>query len=234
MRDSLNSYIQAIFSQVPSTYELLNRILTLGIDTRWRKKAAKIASLNGGKAWLDVCSGTGQMAIYLSQLAPKETTIVALDFSLPMLRKVFQKKGVQRLSLCIGDAGNLPFPENSFDLVTISFATRNINTGRDNLSKCLQEFRRVLKPGGRFINLETSQPFSYFIRRAFHFYVRTFVKRLGTIISGSSEAYAYLSATIPRFFPANEFSQRMEEAGFSFVNYQGLTLGMVAVHIGYK
>src|SRR3989338_1684171 len=103
MRDSPNSYIQDIFSQVPSTYELLNRILTLGLDKSWRKKAAKIASLNGGKAWLDVCSGTGQMAIYLSQLAAKKTTIVAFDFSLPMLRKVFQKKGVQRLSLCIGD-----------------------------------------------------------------------------------------------------------------------------------
>lgn len=234
MRDSLNSYIQDIFSQVPPTYELLNRILTLGLDTRWRKKAAQMASLNGGKAWLDVCSGTGQMAVYLSKLAPKETTIVALDFSLPMLREILQKKGVQRLSLCIGDAGNLPFPENAFDLITLSFATRNINTARDNLSRCLQEFRRVLKPGGRFINLETSQPFSCFIRRAFHFYVRTFVKRLGSLISGSNKAYAYLSATIPRFFTANEFSQRMEEAGFSLVNYQSSTLGMVAVHIGYK
>lgn len=234
MRDLVNNCIQDIFSRIPPRYELLNRILTFGMDKNWRMKAAKIAALNGGKAWLDVCCGTGQMALYLSVLAKEETTIVALDFSLPMLKEGLKKEPVQKVSFCIGDAASLPFPENSFDLVTISFATRNINTAAGNLSRCLREFHRVLKPGGRFVNLETSQPLSCFIRRFFHFYARTLVRWLGAMISGSSKAYGYLSTTIPRFFGPYEFSKKLKEAGFSYVDYQGLTLGIVAVHRGYK
>lgn len=232
--DPVNIRIQDIFSKVPQTYEFLNRILTFGLDKKWRLRAARIAALNGGKAWLDVCCGTGQMALCLSELAKEETTVVALDFSFPMLKEGFKKRGFQKVSFCIGNAANLPFPENSFDLVTISFATRNINTARGNLLRCLKEFRRVLKPGGRFINLETSQPASYFIRRFFHLYARIFVKWLGALISGSSKAYGYLSTTIPRFFGPREFSSILREAGFSYVDYQGLSLGVVAVHKGYK
>lgn len=229
-----NAVIKEIFSQVPKTYELSNQVLTLGLDAYWRQRAARIASVGPGKRWLDVCSGTGQMAAYLYNSISERVKIIALDFCLPMLREVQQKRESKRICLCIGDAGDLPFSENSFDIVTISFAARNINVTKNALLKCLQECRRVLKPGGRLINLETSQPPSYLARRFFHLYVRTFVKPIGYLISGSKEAYSYLSSTIPRFFTAGEFSGIMREAGYSNIEYHHMTLGVVAVHVGAK
>lgn len=234
MAAAYNALIKDIFSQVPRTYELSNQVLTLGLDRYWRRKAAKIASNGGGGQWLDVCSGTGQMAAYLCNSALEQADVIALDFSLPMLREIQRKQGSNKIHPCIGDAGNLPFSDNTFDLVTISFATRNINVTKDALLKCLQEFRRVLKPEGRLVNLETSQPPSRLVRKLFHLYVRTFVKPVGYLISGSKVAYAYLSSTIPNFFTALEFSNIMREAGYCRVAYHHMTLGLAAIHVGAK
>ena len=229
------SSVQKVFSeQVSATYELVNHILTLGHDALWRRRAARIAAASGGTQWADMCTGTGEMAVYLSRLAPPETTVHAVDFSLPMIEVARKKPEAQNITFVVSDVKALEFPDDSLDVITIAFATRNINLNRDALVKTFAEFYRVLRPGGRFVNLETSQPSSRLIRRLFHAHVKLFVKPVGGLVSGSYKAYAYLKHTIPRFYPPEELSDIMCQAGFKDVTYQKLMFGIAAIHQGIK
>jgi demethylmenaquinone methyltransferase/2-methoxy-6-polyprenyl-1,4-benzoquinol methylase len=226
--------IQRIFSDVVKTYELVNHVLTFGLDIIWRRKAARLASRKGGSHWLDVCSGTGEMALNLSRQADKKVKIVSVDFCPPMLERGKEKRNIPNLSPVLADAVCLPFPDETFDIVTISFATRNINPRKDVLIDHLKEFCRVLKPGGSFINLETSQPSVKMIQTLFHLYIKLTVKPLGYFISGSKAGYDYLSFTIPRFYPSEEFSSIIKEAGFSQVTHRPLFFGVAAIHSAKK
>jgi demethylmenaquinone methyltransferase/2-methoxy-6-polyprenyl-1,4-benzoquinol methylase len=230
----MSNGIKKLFSEVPQRYELINHILTFSLDKRWRKCAAERAAIGGGERWIDVCTGTGEMALYLLRLAPEETTVYAADFCKPMLQKAQEKESANRIRFVEADVRSLPFADNIFDLVTISFATRNINTSESHILECLKEFHRILKPGGRFVNLETSQPPSKILRRFFHIYVSIFVKIIGGTLSSSMAAYTYLSNTIPRFYTAETFSDLILNAGFSRVYVKRLTKGIVAVHEAVK
>jgi demethylmenaquinone methyltransferase/2-methoxy-6-polyprenyl-1,4-benzoquinol methylase len=226
--------VQKIFSEVADTYEFVNHILTFGLDILWRKKAARLGAQAGGRLWLDVCSGTGETAINLSRLAGNKTKVISVDFCYPMMAKALEKKKNSNPSFVLADAGRLPFPDTILDLVTISFATRNIAPNRKVLSAHLREFLRVLKPGKYFVNLETSQPSSRIIRKLFHLYARILVKRLGFFLSGSKAGYRYLAYTIPRFFSAEEFSSVLYDAGFSAVSYRPLFSGVASIHVARK
>ena len=226
--------IRKIFSEVPHTYDLINHILTFGLDILWRRKAAMVAAAGGGSKWIDICSGTGEMALCLSRLAKNKTMVVATDFCAPMIRKATEKPEAHQIAFTLASANALPFRDGTFDLVTISFATRNINVSRDTLIHCLREFHRVLKPGGRFVNLETSQPSSRLLRRLFHLYIRLAVRPLGYIISGSNDAYSYLSHTIPRFYSADEFADIIRQAGFAKVDFSHMMFGAAAIHKAVK
>ena len=230
----MNKGIQKIFSEASSTYEFINHILTWGLDIRWRRKAVEMAVVEGGTRWMDICSGTGETAAYLARYAKNETTIVSADFTFDMLHEATKKPEAERIVFTLADAGNLPFQDNTFDLITISFATRNINVNRDALIQCLSEFHRVLKPGGRLINVETSQPASALIRKLFHLYIRLAVSPIGSRISGSKAAYAYLSHTIPRFYNAVEFSSIIHQAGFTAVEFHNMMFGIAAIHKAVK
>jgi demethylmenaquinone methyltransferase/2-methoxy-6-polyprenyl-1,4-benzoquinol methylase len=235
MKSAKANSIQKVFSpQVSATYELVNHILTFGHDALWRRRAARIAAASGGTQWADMCTGTGEMAVCLSRLAPRETSIHAVDLSLPMMAEAMKKPEARNIDFVVSDVKALDFPDDSLDLVTISFATRNINANRDVLTRTFAEFCRVLKPGGRLINLETSQPSFLLIRRLYHFYVRMFVKPVGGLISGSYTGYAYLAHTIPRFYPPEELSDIMCRAGFKNVTYRKLLFGVAAIHQGMK
>ncbi len=230
----MSNGIKKVFSEVPGTYDLLNHLLTFGLDVRWRAKAAEIAAVGGGTKWIDVCTGTGDMAIALLSRADESTTVYVSDFSEPMLDKAKFKSETGRLQFVTADLRSLPFQDSSFDLVTISFATRNINTSIEHLSECFSEIYRVLKPGGRFVNLETSQPDSGLIRFLFHLYVRIFVKIAGRLISGSKIAYNYLAHTIPRFYTAEKLSDILLKTGFNEVNIYTMFMGISAVHRAVK
>jgi len=193
-----------------------------------------LAAQAGGSKWLDVCSGTGEMAVYLSRLAGDETSVFASDFCAPMLDKARSKPDAGLIIFAIGDTSALPFQDRSFDLITISFATRNINVTPEHLTDCLREFSRVLRPGGRFINLETSQPDWTVVRSLFHLYVRIFVAPVGMAISRSKAGYAYLSRTIPRFHTADKFAEIIQSCGFSSVSYRKTVLGIAAIHEAVK
>ena len=230
----MNKGIRKIFSEVPRTYECINHVLTFGLDILWRRKAAQKAASEGGTTWLDVCSGTGEMAMYLRRLADDTTTVLAADFSFPMLKEITTKPEAHRILFTLAEADLLPFPDNTFDLVTISFATRNINVSRDSLMQCLREFYRILKPEGRFVNLETSQPPSRLVRVLFHTYVRMFVRPIGLAISGSRVPYAYLSRTIRSFYTADEFADIIRQVGFAEVTFNRMLLGAAAIHQAVK
>jgi len=235
MKPAKSNFIQEIFSsEVSITYELVNHFLTFGHDMLWRRRAVRIAAAPGGTQWADMCTGTGEMAVYLSRLAPRGTTVHAVDFSSPMMAVAMKKPEARNITFLVSDVKTLGFPDNSFDLITISFATRNINLNRDVLTQTFTEFYRVLKVGGRFINLETSQPSSRLTRLLFHTYVKLFVKPIGGLISGSYRGYAYLKHTIPRFYQPEELSDIMCKAGFKNVAYRKLMFGIAAIHQGMK
>ncbi len=226
--------LRELFSEVASTYDLANHILTLGLDIPWRRSAARAATARGGSAWLDVCCGPGEMTCNLASLAPSGTQIVGADFTPAMIFASAGRRGREAVRFVVSEAGHLPFRDASFDLVTISFATRNINTGPEHLRDRFREFRRVLRPGGTFLNLETSQPSARFVRAVFHAYVRTFVPRVGAVLFGSRAAYAYLSSTIPRFYDVARLSELILESGFGAVRVRRLFFGAAAIHLARK
>jgi demethylmenaquinone methyltransferase/2-methoxy-6-polyprenyl-1,4-benzoquinol methylase len=230
--------VQKIFSEVADTYELVNHVLTFGFDILWRREAARKAARETAKAndsfWLDICSGTGEMAMNLYRLAEEKVKIISVDFCYPMMARALKKKNVPDLSFVLAEASRLPFPDKTFDLVTISFATRNINPKREVLISHLKEFNRVLKSGGHFVNLETSQPSLKIIKKLFHAYIKLAVKPLGFLLSGSKAGYSYLAFTIPRFFSAQEFSSLLYEAGFIQVTHRPLFFGVSAIHTALK
>jgi demethylmenaquinone methyltransferase/2-methoxy-6-polyprenyl-1,4-benzoquinol methylase len=153
---------------------------------------------------------------------------------MPMVSRAHEKEELCKASISLADSQQLPFPDNTFDLVVISFATRNITPTRSRLTQFLREFHRVLKPDGRFINLETSQPTSTPLRIAFRLYTNHVIRLLGRIISGSKTGYAYLAHTVPRFFSAEDLTKVLYESGFSKVNCVTMTFGAVAIHRAEK
>ncbi len=234
MQTKTTGGVQSMFEEVPATYELVNHVLTLGLDVLWRRRTARIAARAGGADWADMCTGTGEMAVYLSRLAPKGTKIFAIDFSSPMMEKARKKPQAAGITFVESDIKALPFEDGSFDLITMSFATRNINLSREILVRSFAEYYRVLKPGGRFVNLETSRPPCALVRKCFDLYVKLFVRQIGSRISGAKTAYGYLASTIPRFYNAEELAQIMREAGFDQVTFKRLMFGAAAIHQAIK
>lgn len=222
------------FAPIPDTYEMVNHVLTFGLDRYWRRRAARRAVQPGVAVGLDVCTGTGEMAMALCRAGRGQVAITAVDFCEPMIRAAGRKYKAHGIALQLANAANLPFPDKHFDLVTVSFALRNLNVTRDNLNACLAEFRRVLRDGGRLLTLETTQPPVPAIRRLLHGYARAVVPRVGAVLSGSRPAYAYLSGTIPRFYSAPELAGILRNAGFTQVQYTYLTFGLVAIHEAIK
>jgi demethylmenaquinone methyltransferase/2-methoxy-6-polyprenyl-1,4-benzoquinol methylase len=227
-------FVRRIFSEVPASYELVNHVLTLGLDVAWRRRAARIAARAAGARWADVCTGTGEMAALLCRLAPKGTAVYAVDLTPAMIAQASSKREATNIRFTVSDVKALPFVDQSLDLITISFATRNIHLSRDVLVQTFAEFRRVLRPGGRFVNLETSQPSSRLVRQGFHLYIKLFVRSIGSRLSGSKAGYAYLAHTMPRFYAAEELADLMRQAGFREVTYQRMLLGVAAIHQGTR
>ena len=225
--------VQKIYKEVAATYEKVNHVLTMGLDILWRKKAATAAAGKSPVLCLDICSGTGEMAQYLIRYIG-ETTVVSADFSQEMLTVSRRRNRNAPVLFTLTDAGRLSFADHSFDLVIISFATRNLDSNRARLLAHLKEFHRVLKSGCLFINLETSQPRSPVIRFLFHTYVRLTVRSIGTWISGSKSGYSYLSHTIPRFYSAVQLTELLYEAGFESVEAKTYLFGVAALHTAVK
>ena len=226
--------IKIIYSEVAPTYELINHVMTFGLDIYWRKKTGKLAEKKGGHLWLDICSGTGEMIKHLSKKSNPHRWITAVDASLSMLLLAKKKKTGKNILFSRADAEKPPFTDDTFDLIISGFAARNLNFNQEVFLSYLREFRRILKPGGMFLNLETSQPEVTWVKKFFHGYVKAVVKPLGYMISGSKAGYAYLSHTIPRFYTAEKLSSLLNQAEFRDVDYKSLLLGIAAIHSASK
>ena len=227
-----------MFMAVPPHYDLINHLFTWGLDERWRHRAALECLKGQPKLLLDLCCGTGDLAVRLASMAVDDASIVGIDFSLPMLglaREKAKNSGrSDQVTFVYSDAATLPFPDEYFDCVGISFAFRNLTYKNRLVLRYLSEVLRVLKPRGRFVIVESSQPSSLLIRRLFHLYMRWFVTPLGHLISGNRGAYRYLAESASRFHTVNELRNLMLEAGFCRFSSQSLTFGAVAIHVATK
>ena len=223
---------------VPPRYDLINRVITWGQDNGWRLLAARECLDSSPKRLLDICCGTGKLAIDMAGIAGSSTRIVGVDFSLPMLELAVTETGRsnsgERVSFVHGDAAALPFPDGHFDCVGIAFAFRNLTYKNPLTLRYLAEIVRVLRPGGRFVIVESSQPRVRLIRKLFHLYLRTFVFRLGYLLSGNRGAYRYLAESAARFYTPDELRKLLLSSGFSRFLSRPLMFGTVAIHIAVK
>ncbi|MEW6143018.1 MAG: ubiquinone/menaquinone biosynthesis methyltransferase [Chloroflexota bacterium] len=228
--------LYTMFMAVPPRYDIVNHIVTLGLDIGWRNLAARECLAAGAKTFLDLGCGTGDLALTVSRTAAGTAAIVGLDYSRPMLdRAVIKARRRHAVANFIqGDAAALPFPDSSLECVGISFAFRNLTYKNPNTRQYLSEVLRVLRPGGRFVIVESSQPPSAIFNWIFQRYVRWFVRPAGVIVSGNPGAYRYLSESVARFYTATEAVKLLLDAGFSQVTFRRLFFGAAALHIAVK
>jgi len=226
--------VHDLFTPIAPTYRVANRALTFGLDGYWRWRAARRALRGDPASALDVCAGTGEMAGCLRRFGRGRVAVTAVDFCEAMLDEARRRSGADAITFLLADASRLPFTNESFDVTTISFALRNLNVTADRFAVCLRECLRVLRPGGRLITVETTQPPRVLVRWVLRRFLGIVVPRLGAWLSGSRPAYAYLSGTISRFHGAPQLAAILRDIGFGRVNYRYLTFGLVAIHQAVK
>lgn len=230
-RELRSERVRAMFSEIAPTYDLLNSLLSLGVDARWRERAAELALAPVGEAprVLDVATGTGNLAFAIKRRR-RSSRVTGVDFAPPMLAVARQKaaKGGLDIDFAVADGTALPFPDASFDAVTIGYGLRNFA----DVDAGLREFRRVLAPGGVAVVLEFPPPPGGPFGALFSFYFRRLLPLIGGAVSGKRSAYAYLPASVSGFLPPDELAARMASAGFDAVRYELLTFGVSAVHVG--
>jgi demethylmenaquinone methyltransferase/2-methoxy-6-polyprenyl-1,4-benzoquinol methylase len=228
--------LHGMFTSVPRRYDLVNHVITWFLDKRWRLKAAKECLVIRPRRILDLCCGTGDLAIEIARLAKSDVKVTGIDYSKPMLRLAAAKATSSNndISFVYGDVAALPFADECFDCIGISFAFRNL-TYRNPLTKSyLSEVHRVMSPGGRFVIVETSQPKAWLIRKLFHLYLRCFVAAMGYWLSGNKSAYRYLAESARRFYSPEGVRELLFSAGFKKFSFKHLFFGVAAIYIAGK
>ncbi|HRZ28076.1 MAG TPA: ubiquinone/menaquinone biosynthesis methyltransferase [Spirochaetota bacterium] len=214
-------FIRGMFDSIVPTYDLLNRLLSAGIDRSWRKFVIKEAGdLKDGRA-LDLCCGTGDLSL---QLYRAGASLVSLDFSLPMLA-AGKSRGWLRGDSVAADASRLPFRDGVFRVLTVAFGIRNI----PDIDLFMAEAFRATRPGGRLIILELTRPSNPLVRASYNFYLRFVLPVAGGLVSGKWAAYRYLSRTIETFLDPDDLAARLKRAGFGKVVINRLTFGIATV-----
>lgn len=223
-----------MFCRIARRYDLANRLLSGGVDLWWRRKLVTAVKQIAPRQILDLATGSGDVAFALARRIP-QAQIIGGDFCQPMLDEAVAKKaasaeGVYRhVAFQQADGLALPFPDDSFDAITISFGLRNMA----DRHRCLTEMRRVLRPKGRLFVLEFSQPQAWF-RPIYFFYLRKILPTLAGAVTGDRAAYVYLNNTIEQFPSASALSEELTRAEFREIKARPLTFGIVALHEGSK
>lgn len=222
-----------MFDNIAPKYDLLNRLLSLGIDTIWRKKAINKLTKGQHRRILDVATGTADMAVEINkQLSPDE--VVGLDISKEMIHygiKKVEKKALSKIiKLEVGDSENMRFESDLFDASTVAFGVRNFG----NLEKGLSEMHRVLKPEGKIVVLEFSRPRYFPFKQLFNFYFKYILPSIGKKTSKDKKAYKYLYESVQAFPDYDNFADVLKKVGFRSVEWDSLSLGICTIYTGIK
>ena len=224
--------VEQMFDAIAPRYDLLNRVLSMGIDQWWRKRAVAMLKSENPRDILDVATGTADLALEALSLDPAH--VVGIDISEEMLaygREKISRRGEEhRVVLQTADAENLPFEDASFDAAMVAFGVRNF----ENLLAGLQDIRRVLRPGGVLIVLEFSQPTVFPVKQAYQVYSRHVLPRIGRAVSQNEGAYQYLPDSVAAFPSGEDFLERMRTSGYADLAWKPLTFGIASLYKGRK
>jgi demethylmenaquinone methyltransferase/2-methoxy-6-polyprenyl-1,4-benzoquinol methylase len=227
--------VNSMFGRIARRYDLANRLLSGGMDVWWRRKLVQAVEQGRPRDIVDLATGSGDVAFALARQLPPTTPIIGMDFCQPMLDEAEQKKlaagagSYANVTFRQGDGLALPLADGCCDALTISFGLRNLA----DRQRGLREMRRVLRPGGRLLVLEFTQPQAWF-RPIYYFYLRKILPWVAGAVTGDRAAYVYLNETIEQFPNQAELSAEIRQAGFSQVESHGMTFGIVALHVAVR
>ncbi len=221
--------VRDMFARIARRYDLLNRLMTFGLDRGWRREAIECLELGPGNRVLDVGAGTGDLSFACLKARP-QAQVVACDFTREMLAIGKHRSGAERIAWVLADAGHLPFADTSFDGVVSGFLLRNVV----DLDRVLSEQERILKRRGRFASLDTTPPGPGPFTPLIRFHLRCVIPFLGRLVAGDAAAYRYLPASTEAFARAEPLAERMRAAGLASVSFARRALGTIAIHRGLK
>jgi len=224
--------VTQMFDTISSDYDGLNRVISLGIDVKWRKKVVALVSNKNPENILDIATGTGDLAILMSTSSAKK--IIGLDLSSGMLevgkQKIDKKNLSEKIEMVLGDSENIPFPDNHFDAITVSFGIRNFET----LEKGLAEIYRVLKPSGILVILETSVPTKFPFKQGYYFYTKLILPLIGKVFSKDNNAYGYLSESAANFPFGDALNNILQKISFIECKAMPQTFGVATIYTATK
>lgn len=220
--------VAKMFDAISKNYDGLNRVISLGIDVKWRKKVVKIVGKNKPKQILDIATGTGDLALMMAELSPDK--IIGLDISEGMLavgkEKIAKVNLSEKIEMVVGDSEEMPFDDDTFDAITVSFGVRNFA----NLDKGIKEIARVLKPSGVLVILETSNPLKFPFRQGYKLYTHLFLPIIGKLFSKDKVAYSYLSESANSFPFGTAFNNILQKNGFTSTEDTPVTFGVATIY----
>jgi demethylmenaquinone methyltransferase/2-methoxy-6-polyprenyl-1,4-benzoquinol methylase len=224
--------VAKMFDTISSKYDNLNRVISFGVDVKWRKKILKMIAAKNPNSILDIATGTGDLAILLSNTDAKK--IIGLDISAGMLevgkQKIADRNLSNKIEMILGDSEKMPFDDNAFDAVTVAFGIRNF----ENLEKGLTEILRVLKPNGIFVILETSVPEKFPFKQGYRFYTKNVLPIIGKMFSKDKVAYQYLSDSASIFPYGEKLNNILQKIGFIEIKHLPQTFGVATIYSASK
>lgn len=223
------AYVQRMFGRIAHRYDLMNRLMTLGQDVRWRRELIDRLELSPDSVVLDLGAGTGDIALEAIKRCP-DATVIASDFTAEMVLVGRERPGGEKIDWVIADAMHLPFASGQADAVVSGFLLRNV----PDMGRTLTEQHRVLKAGGRAASLDTSPPRDNWLRPFLQFHLHMVIPLLGRLIAGDSEAYTYLPDSTEQFLTAESLAERFQQAGFQAVSFVRRMLGTIGIHWGER
>ncbi len=229
---SKKEQVATMFNNIAPKYDFLNHVLSMGIDVLWRKKAVRLLKSGNPKMMLDIATGTGDFAIECLKLNPDK--VIGVDISKGMvevgIEKIKTKKLDNKIELKVADSEHLPFPDNTFDAITVGFGVRNF----ENLKQGLSEMLRVLKPDATVAVLEFSKPTAFPIKQLYNFYFKYILPTIGKMVSKDSSAYTYLPESVNAFPDGEKFAAILKEVGFKSASINKVSFGIATIYLAKK